>query len=308
MGVLVWLLLLVGLGLLLLAVGGLYFFNLAVTRRKKAFLSASNDLGDYSAWGVDSRWLEAQALEDLEMVSADGLKLHAYFYPAEQPSQKLVIMAHGYSTNGLSGAGFARFYHAQGWNVLLPDNRGHGRSEGSYIGFGWPDRLDYLQWIQQMLARLGPDCQILLHGVSMGGATVLMVSGETLPVQVRAIVSDSAYTSAADILAYQMRRLFKLPAFLLIQVTSLICRLRAGYWFEEASALKQVGRAQRPVLFIHGEGDTFVPVAMAPRLFAACTSEKSLWTVPDAGHAMPYYVDPEGYKQTLLCFIARYFL
>jgi fermentation-respiration switch protein FrsA (DUF1100 family) len=308
MGALSWGLWMIGLGLLLLLAAGMYFFNLGATRRKKAFLSASSDLGDYSVWGVDSRWLAAQALEDLEMISGDGLKLRAYFYPAEQPSQRLVIMAHGYSVNGLSGAGFARFYHAQGWHVLLPDNRGHGRSEGSYIGFGWPDRLDYVQWIQVMLECLGPDCQILLHGVSMGGATVLMVSGETLPAQVRAIVSDSAYTSAADILAYQMRRLFKLPAFPLIQVTSLICRLRAGYWFEEASALKQVGRAQRPVLFIHGESDTFVPMAMAPRLFAACASEKALWTVPGAAHAMPYYVDPDGYKKTLLSFIARYFL
>jgi fermentation-respiration switch protein FrsA (DUF1100 family) len=302
-----WAIGLILLMLLGLPAAGLYFYSLAVTRRKKTFLSASPDLGDYSdSWGSDSKWMASQALEDVEIRAYDGLKLHAYFYAAAQPSQRLVIMAHGYSSKGLDGGGFARFYHDLGWHVLLPDSRGHGSSQGDYIGFGWPDRLDYLQWVQTMIARLGQDCQILLHGVSMGGATVLMVSGEDLPGQVKAIISDSAYTSAAEILAYQMKRLFKLPPFPLIQVVSLVCRLRAGYFFEQASALRQVKRAARPVLFIHGEADTFVPVAMAPRLVAACASPKELWTVPGAGHAMPFYVDRQGYQRRVLAFIDRF--
>ena len=216
-------------------------------------------------------------------------------------------MAHGYSSKGLDGGGFARFYHEMGWDVLLPDARGHGRSEGAYIGFGWPDRLDYLQWVGCILDRCGQGCQILLHGVSMGGATVLMLSGEDLPRQVKAVISDSAYTSADEILAYQMKRLFKLPHFPLIQAVSLMCRLRAGFFFEQASALKQVQQAARPILFIHGESDTFVPLAMAPRLYAACVSDKELWTVPGAGHAMPFYIDQPGYRRKVMDFISRHY-
>jgi uncharacterized protein len=92
----------------------------------------------------------------------------------------------------------------------------------------------------------------------------------------------------------------------LIQYVSLICRMVAGYSFEQASALEQVRRARQPVLIIHGEADTFVPLAMAPRLYEACASPKEFWTVPGAGHAMPYYVDQAGYQRAVNDFLARY--
>ena len=301
-----WFILGVGLFFGALVAASLYFYNLGVSRRKKSFLSASSDLGDFSGtWGVDNTWLAEQPLKEVDICSTDGLKLHAYFYAADQPTRRTVIVAHGYNSVGNHSGGYARFYHASGWNVLMPDNRGHGRSEGDYIGFGWPDRLDYIGWIQFILDRQGPDAQVVLHGVSMGGATVLMISGEPLPDAVKAVISDSAYTSAAEILAYQMKRLFKLPPFPLVPMISLVCRIRAGYFFEEASALNQIRKTRLPVLLIHGEADTFVPAEMSRRLYAACPGEKELFLVPGAGHALPLYIDPEGYKRTVSAFLTR---
>ena len=297
-----------GLGLFFggLVAASLYFYNLGVSRRKKSFLSASSDLGDFSStWGVDNDWLAAQTLSAVDICSTDGLRLHASYFPADQPAARTAILAHGYNSVGVHCGGLARFYHAAGWNVLMPDNRGHGNSEGNYVGFGWPDRLDYLGWIQHILDRQGQDAQIVLHGVSMGGATVLMISGEALPDAVKAVISDSAYTSAADILSYQMKRLFKLPPFPLVQMISLVCRIRAGYFFEEASALNQVRKTRLPVLLIHGEADTFVPAEMSRQLYAACPGERELFLVPGAGHALPLYIDPAGYTRTVGAFLSR---
>jgi hypothetical protein len=263
-------------------------------------------LSDFSStYGVDYTWLLGQALSEVDICSTDGLRLHADYFPADQPSTRTAILAHGYNSAGNHNGGYARFYHAAGWNVLMPDSRGHGRSEGNYVGFGWPDRLDYLAWIQYILDRQGPDAQIVLHGVSMGGSTVLMISGEPLPGAVKAVISDSAYTSARDILSYQMKRLFKLPPFPLVQMISLVCRIRAGYFFGEASAINQVRKTRLPVLLIHGEADTFVPVEMSRRLYAACPGEKELFLVPGAGHALALYTDPEGYISTVSAFLNR---
>ncbi|GAY72145.1 hydrolases of the alpha/beta superfamily [Lentilactobacillus kosonis] len=134
-------------------------------------------------------------------------------------------------------------FHQLGYNVLLPDARGHGDSQGNYIGFGWPERLDYDKWIAQVIHRQGSDSQIVVFGVSMGGATTMMVSGTKLPSQVKAFVEDCGYTSANDEIVYQAKQLYHLPAvprFPLVDIVSSITQFKDGYNFKEASSLNQV--------------------------------------------------------------------
>ena len=202
---------------------------------------------------------------------------------------------------------FAKMYHEVfGYNVLMPDDRGHGESEGKYIGFGWLDRLDYVKWIHYVLQRVGQDARIVLHGVSMGGATVLMTSGEQLPEQVKCIVADCAYTSVKDILTYQAKRMYRVPVFLLLGPVSLVSKLRAGYFFGEASALQQVKKNSRTVLFLHGAEDTFVPVAMIHPLHEASAGYKEKVIVPNAGHGLAYSADVAGYRKIIGEFLQKF--
>lgn len=193
----------------------------------------------------------------------------------------------------------------RGYNVLLPDLRGCGESGGDYIGMGWPDRKDMLQWID-WIAQRDPETRIVLHGISMGGATVMMTSGEKLPAQVKAIVEDCGYTSVWDIFEDEMAVLFHLPAFPVLHTASLFSSLRAGYSFTEASALEQVKKAKVPMLFIHGEKDNFVRTEMVYPLYEACPTEKRLLVVEGAGHGSAYGMDPELYFGTVFDFIAPY--
>jgi len=288
-----------------LILGSLYFYRLAVSRRSKSFLEGNADLADIP--DPKYLWLEHQKLEKISLRSFDGLALQAHWLEAAKPSAKTVIIAHGYSGHGLQMDSLAKLYHEEyGFHVLLPDNRGHGESEGSYIGFGWHDRKDYLQWIDYVVERRGQKEEIVLHGVSMGGATVLMTSGEPMPEQVKAVVSDCAYSSAKEELRYQMNRMFRLPSFPFLQLTSLVCRLRAGYWFKEASAVSQVAKAKKPILFIHGDQDTFVPSTMVQPLYEECASDKALFIVPGAGHGLAYSTDPTGYKEAVQSFLKRW--
>ena len=208
--------------------------------------------------------------------------------------------------NAETMANYAKMFHDLGYNVLVPDARGHGRSEGDYIGFGWPERKDYVQWIDKILAETGQSQQIVLYGVSMGAATVMMTSGEKLPNNVKAIIEDCGYSSVDEELAYQLKDMFNLPSFPLIQVTSLITKIRAGYFFGEASAVDQLTKNTKPMLFIHGDADTFVPYNMLAKVYAATKGPKEKYVVKGAEHAKAYQADPEKYQQTVKEFLAKY--
>jgi len=290
-----------------LITASIYLYNVGILRNNKDFMNADPNLVKAThPWEYANDWLQTQPMETVHIRSDDGLQLAGYYVPSLTDSNKVVILAHGYSGQGRDMSNFAKMYQDLGYHVLMPDDRGHGQSEGHYIGFGWHDRKDYLKWIDYIIKSQGEDSQIILHGISMGGSTVLMTSGEPLPDQVKCIVSDCAYTSVKDILSYQLKTMYKLPAFPLIPLTSLICRMKAGYFFGEASAVTQVSRTKLPILFIHGDEDKFVPYDMVHRLYEAAGSEKELLSVPNAQHGNAYFADKEGYGNKLTSFVGRY--
>ena len=250
-------------------------------------------------------WKETVALQPVSIQSVDGLKLSGEYALNFEPTNRWAITVHGYRGSHAQMFTFAAYFGRQGYNVLMPDLRGCGESGGDFIGMGWPDRLDMLEWIGWIIQR-DPDAQIVLHGISMGGATVMMTAGESLPPQVKAIVEDCGYTSVWDIFRDEMDVIFHLPAFPILHTASLISSWRAGYSFSEASSLEQVKKATVPMLFIHGEKDNFVHTEMVYPLYEACPTEKKLLVVEDAGHGSSYSINPELYFDTVFDFLANY--
>lgn len=294
-------------------IASFYFYNLAIQRNVKDFLVGNQDL-QVSAKAMDvfmegdwRQWVRSQPFENWEMESFDGLKLQGYFLEAQQPTNKTVVFAHGYlgraTDMGLYGQ---YFYKALNYHILTVDLRGHGQSEGDYIGFGWHDRLDLLDWIKMVIEKQGIDTEIVLHGVSMGGATVLMASGEELPNNVKAIVADSPYSDVYDLFKYQLNRMYHLPAFPILPSTSLVTNIRAGYTFSEASALDQVKKSEVPILYIHGNEDTFVPTEMANDLYENTKSEAELLIVDGAKHGEAFVLEKDRYVDKLNAFLEKY--
>lgn len=295
-------------------IGSFFFYELAIKRGPKDFLQNNSDLevADQTmelflngAW-ID--WVNTQQFEQLTLTSRDGLKLSGYYLPAEVPTDKLVVLTHGYLGHAKQMGLFGQYYHTDlGYNIFIPDARGHGKSEGNYYGFGWPDRLDLIDWTKALVKKLGSDSKIAFHGLSMGAATVLMASGEDeLPSQVKAIIADSPYMSVYQLFAYQMNRMFYLPAFPLLDSTSLLTKFRAGYSFKEASALKAVKKADIPILYIHGESDTFVPTKLTKELYRNTSSEAEIFLVPGANHGESFALAQEEYKTRIDGFLDGY--
>lgn len=308
-----WLIILISIFLIIDIAASFFFYNLAIARNEKEFLQGNADLA-VSAEAMDvfmagdwRDWVREQDFEEIEMNSYDDIKLHGYLLEAEKPTNKIVIMAHGYLGNAKQMGLYGQYYYEElGYNFFTPDFRGHGKSGGDYIGFGWPDRLDLIDWMSLLIDRYGPDTEIVMHGVSMGAATVLMASGEKLPENVKAIIADSPYTSVHDMFAYQMKRMFHLPAFPVLQSTSVVTKVRAGYSLTEASALKQVKKAEVPILYIHGDADEFVPTEMTEKLYANTKSDTEVLTIEDAGHGEGFVTQKELYIDKMISFLKKY--
>lgn len=250
----------------------------------------------------------ARPHSDVWQTSFDGLKLHATYFPA-QPStgkKKVVICFHGYTSQGMSDyIGLSDYYQKRGFAMLLPDARAHGASEGEYIGFGCLDRKDALVWINWAIGELGEEAEILLHGTSMGAATLLMLSGLSLPKQVKGIVSDCGFTSPKEVFTHVLYSMYHLPAFPIIPGADLVNRRLAGYGMDECNAKREVEKATVPILFIHGSADTFVPSAMCGEIYEHCASPKSKLIVEGAAHAESYYKDMASYENALTKFIGE---
>lgn len=292
------------LGIGLIAAGN-YFYSYAVVPAEKDFLAEGSDKKSAELIAAEDWFNNKNNRTDWKLTSTDGLKLSAYYLPAEKEQHKTVIIAHGYMGQASDMPQYAKIYHDLGYNVLMPDARGHGRSEGDYIGFGWPERKDYLQWINRIVKQ-DPQSEIVLHGVSMGAATVMMTSGEKLPDNVKAFVEDCGYSSANGELSYQLKQMFNLPAFPLIPVTSLVTKVRAGYFFGEADTIKQLNKNKRPMLFIHGDKDDFVPYSMLDEVYNATKGPKEKYVVHGAKHAEALSSDPAMYQQKVTAFLQKY--
>lgn len=294
----------------ILGVGGLvgnYFYNLALNPFTSKDMIFGDDDDDTSLEvEADVNWL----LEDSNYIntyitSSDNLKLHAYEVKNENKTDKWAIVVHGYTSEGKLLSSKAKHLYNMGYNVLVPDLRSHGTSEGNYIGMGWHDRLDIIDWINYIVKN-NPNSEIALHGTSMGSATVLMVSGEKLPSNVKAIVADCGYTSVYDEFSYQLKQLFNLPAFPIMNFSDVVTHIRAGYCLNDASAINQVKKSTTPILYIHGDKDDFVPYYMMDELYNATNSEKEKLTIEGGEHANSDLVNPKLYWSTVNSFLEKY--
>ena len=234
-----------------------------------------------------------------------NLKLHAYELLAKNESDIWTIIIHGYTEQGSGMISYAKEFYKRGYNVLLIDLRGHGLSEGDYIGMGWHDRLDVIDWINYIIDK-NENSKIMLFGVSMGAATTMMTTGENLPSNVKLAIADCGYTSAWDEFGYHLNILFNLPEFPVLYAANSVCKIRAKYSFKDASSVEQVKKSHTPTLFIHGSFDNFVPFEMLDVIYEAAACEKEKLVIEGAGHCMASTVNPQLYWKTIEEFIDNY--
>ena len=283
--------------LVLLALAGNYLFGFALVPGTPGGMLDGTGSGDPRPEEAEDRWLTA----------GDEVELHALYLPNEAGGHRYAVVCHGYGSDPQNALSFSAPLRGMGFHILAPAARAHERSGGTCTGMGWPERRDIVAWVDTLVEQ-DPEADILLYGVSMGGATVMMTAGEAdLSEHVKCVIEDCGYSSVWDEFAGQLEEMFGLPTFPLLDVASLVAQVRAGYGFREASAVEQLKKTALPVLFIHGEEDTFVPYWMLDVVYDACAGgDKERLSVPGAAHAEASRTDPALYWGTVEEFLERY--
>lgn len=246
--------------------------------------------------------LREMGLED-HFAQSEGYELHACLL--DRGSKKIAVLLHGIEGSASDRYLDTQFYLDRGYNLFLPDLRGCGLSEGHFYGMGEYERRDMLVWLRLLRARFGDDCEIVLDGVSMGASAVLLVAGDNLAPNLAAVVADCGFSSARAIHAHCLDSLH-LPLYPIYWALRLLVRLLARYDLNRADPLALMRRMQTPVLFLHGEADSYVPCSMTREMYMLCASDKDIYTVPGARHVASRVVDRDGCEEKMDEFLARY--
>lgn len=258
-----------------------------------------------------ARWQDSiyrhACIRDTFVTMPSQYKAHALYLFAPKPTAKTAVIVHGYKVRAEGMLHIAYLYnHELGYNVLLPDLYAHGESHGDHIQMGWNDRWDVMRWAEvadEIFADSLPTQQVL-HGISMGAATIMALSGEMTPAYILGFVEDCGFSSVWEEFSGQLKDQFGLPSFPLMNVTSLLCNLRYGWSFSEANQKEQVRQSTKPMLFIHGDKDTFVPYHMlAPLYQAKMMGFKDIYVAEGSEHANAYADHRQEYSRRVKEFV-----
>jgi fermentation-respiration switch protein FrsA (DUF1100 family) len=293
------------------AVGGYLFFTACGKHKEihwldEAEISRTPYAPYYPHVRSSYEWLAKHRAQDIYISSFDGTRLHATWVPCEN-ARGTVLLVHGYHSCIYTDFGLAvEPYHNMGMNILLPDQRCHGKSGGRFTTFGVKESKDMLCWIHHHNAQLG-EFPIMLSGLSMGAATVMFMADEDLPENVRYCIADCGFTSPKEIISQVFRDVIHLPAWPVMWAADLFARLFAGFRLDEKNSLRSLRENRLPFMFVHGLADDFVPCDMTRRSFETCAGEKHLLLVEGAGHGVSYIHAKEKYNEMNMSIIDRIF-
>lgn len=303
MMVIVLLMFLVWLGL------GFLGFRAAICRGHELDMSSREKL-DGTPWGqyydaiMDGiGWIDSRPSEDVEIFSEDGLKLHAKLILNDE-SRGTALLFHGYRTHPeVDFSASAHVYYEAGNHLLLIDQRASGQSEGNYIGFGVLESHDCVKWAEYVAGRFGEDMPITLAGLSMGASTVLMAAAHRLPVCVKGIIADSAFSSPGDIIQNEIQSTYHVKGSLLIKAIGFWSRILAHYGLHELSTEDAMQTNAIPVFFVHGTADRRVPHKMTMRASEICKAPCELFLVEGVDHGTGFLAANKEYVERLSSFL-----
>ena len=286
---------------------GLYIFKSTVTRElhdiEKSYTRyVENNLFDEALYNSASK-------EDITLKSFDGLNLTSTLIMNENPTNKFIVLVHGVSICYVGSLKYFDIFYKNGFNVLIVNQRRHGKSEGKYSTYGFYEKYDVNMWIEYLKSRFGNDIILGLHGESMGAGTVM----ETIPLNdsIKFVIEDCGYSNFHELIGFQITHAYKNRLVRKILRPSLIfanffMKTKAKFSMKKIVPIDIVASTSLPMMFVHGKEDYFVPWYMAVDLYKAKTNGyKELYLVEGAKHAEALEVNKILYEKKIMTFIEK---
>ncbi|MDK0919229.1 alpha/beta hydrolase [Clostridium perfringens] len=286
---------------------GLYIFKSTVTRElhdieKSYSRYVENNLFDEALYNSASK-------EDITLKSFDGLNLTSTLIMNENPTNKFIVLVHGVSICYVGSLKYFDIFYKNGFNLLIVNQRRHGKSEGKYSTYGFYEKYDVNMWIEYLKSRFGNDIILGLHGESMGAGTVM----ETIPLNdsIKFVIEDCGYSNFHELIGFQITHAYKNRLVRKILRPSLIfanffMKTKAKFSMKKIVPIDIVSSTSLPMMFIHGKEDYFVPWYMAVDLYKAKTKGyKELYLVEGAKHAEALEVNKILYEKKIMTFIEK---
>lgn len=286
---------------------GLYIFRSTVTRElhdiEKSYTRyVENNLFDEALYNSASK-------EDITLKSFDDLNLTSTLIMNENPTNKFIVLVHGVSICYVGSLKYFDIFYRNGFNVLIVNQRRHGKSEGKYSTYGFYEKYDVNMWIEYLKSRFGNDIILGLHGESMGAGTVM----ETIPLNdsIKFVIEDCGYSNFHELIGFQITHAYKNRLVRKILRPSLIfanffMKTKAKFSMKKIVPIDIVASTSLPMMFVHGKEDYFVPWYMAVDLYKAKTKGyKELYLVEGAKHAEALEVNKILYEKKIMTFIEK---
>lgn len=288
--------------LVLLLISSGFFFSQVIlyialkTEEKMLEYEINNDC-------FDKKWFKIIQKGRVIIKSPFGYSLVGYFLPADRKTANTVIFCHGVTLSHICSIKYAQMFHRRGWNVFLYDHRRHGGSEGNLTSYGYYEKHDLKAMVDYLRTKINRNAVIGLHGESMGAATILQYGG--MNDNVDFYIADCSYSSFWGQLSHVLKTRYHLPVFPFLYLTDLFVRIRGKFRLRAICPLEDVKKIKHPVLFIHGDEDTYVPTQMSVDMFEAKKGFKQIYLAAGATHAQSMKVDPDKYENTVFSFLTK---
>lgn len=239
--------------------------------------------------------------EEVIIKSSFGYDLKGYFIP-NKDSNKFIIICHGITSNSNASIKYASLFYKHNFNILIYDHRFHGHSGGKFASMGYFEKFDLKSWTDWLYKNKGDNIILGVFGESMGAGTVMQYCG--IDNRAKFCIEDCGYSDVKKLFITRLKEDYKIYCPPLVSFTSLVMKIRYKWSFNKTSPVKYVKNLEIPMLFIHGDKDTYVPTAMVYELYNSKTKGfKQLYLCKGAKHAASFATDHEEYASIVNSFL-----
>ncbi|MBP3278618.1 MAG: alpha/beta hydrolase [Butyrivibrio sp.] len=256
---------------------------------------------DWQKDHYDTSFYDPLEKTEYTITGHDGYVLHALYLKNPAPSDKYMIISHGYTDNRNGDLKYVKMYLDYGFNCVLYDLRGHGKNVPTCTTYGIYEAKDLCKVIEDTRERYADISVLGIHGESLGAAT--SITSLKYKPEIDFVVADCGFSDIENVLrnAYKSRNV---PEWL-FTFGDIGARMRFHLSLKDMRPIDSLPDNKIPILFIHGAEDDFILPKNSEDMKKATAGYAEIYMIPGAGHAESIIAGPDAYREHVGHFLEK---